>query len=120
MMIKGNLGVIIDVRNPDEVRGPQGRIKGSINIPLSDIPEALRMPIKDFVKKYEIQNLTDKNDEIVFHCKAGVRSEQACKIAKSLGFVNAKNYKGSMDDYFEKETSGQVDPLKYYPLRPLA
>lgn len=66
---------IVDVRTPAEFKG--GHIKGSINIPLSDIRHA--------EKKL-------KGDKpIILICASGNRSGQALHFLKSHGFGNVYN-----------------------------
>ncbi|MGN0302193.1 MAG: rhodanese-like domain-containing protein [Anaerotardibacter sp.] len=72
-------GVLIDVRTVEEYR--QGHIPGSINIPLDNI-RLIETKVKD------------KNLPIFLHCLSGVRSAQAEKMVKQLGYMNAKNIGG--------------------------
>jgi phage shock protein E len=61
---------IIDVRTPSEFRG--GNVKGSINIPLNEIPDKL-----EEIKKMEAP--------ILLCCASGNRSGQATSFLKRNG-----------------------------------
>jgi adenylyltransferase/sulfurtransferase len=71
---------ILDVRNPEEFQ--ICRIPGSSLIPL---PELAR-------RFHEL----DKNQEIVVHCKSGVRSLKALQFLREKGFQRIKNLKGGI------------------------
>ena len=52
--------------------------------------------------EYGISSL---NDQIILHCKAGVRSLKAAKALKKLGFKNVKSMAGGIDEWSER-----IDP----------
>jgi len=89
--------ILIDVREPTELQ-KTGQIPTSINIPLGQLETTLQLNEKDFQKKYGMR--LGQNDQLIFSCLAGVRSENACNIAKNQGFNNVKNYKGSATEWF--------------------
>jgi phage shock protein E len=64
---------IVDVRTPEEYA--EGNYKGSVNIPLSDIPRRLN----DF---------GDKKKPIIVYCRSGRRSAEAKKILVQNGFTD--------------------------------
>jgi adenylyltransferase/sulfurtransferase len=72
--------LILDVRNPEEVQ--ICRIPGTMVIPLPDLP-----------RRY--QEL-DRNQEMVVHCKSGVRSAKAIAFLRQQGFTRLKNLKGGI------------------------
>ena len=74
---------IIDVRRPDEFTGELGHIEGAELV-------TLETNLKDEVEKW------DKNQEIVFVCKAGGRSSRATLYAQSKGFKNVYSMCGGM------------------------
>lgn len=78
--------VILDVRTQDEVS--EGMIPGAMNI---DIYKG-----QGFI--YAVDEL-DKSKNYYVYCKAGGRSEQACKIMQQLGFENTFNLIGGMTDW---------------------
>ncbi|GAU98950.1 hypothetical protein RvY_10020 [Ramazzottius varieornatus] len=93
-------GIIIDVRRPEE-RDTDGSIPSTVNIPLNDIAEAFAMSPEELSSKYGL-NIHDVNDEIIFHCRSGARSQQAMEIARNNGYRSAKNYKGSITEWNAK------------------
>lgn len=52
---------------------------------MGDVETAFRLTDKDFNKKYN-RKKPSKSDEIVFYCKAGIRSDQAATAVSKLGF----------------------------------
>jgi rhodanese-related sulfurtransferase len=75
--------VLVDVREPHELLGPDGRIEGSILVPLG--PALL-----------EFLEGVDPALAYVFICRSGVRSAQACALACSHGMRKVYNMKGGM------------------------
>jgi len=72
--------VFIDVRTPREFKA--NNLKQFKNIPLGS----------DFSK-------LPKDKEIVVICQSGMRSNQACKQLKKLGYQNITNVRGGMSAY---------------------
>jgi adenylyltransferase/sulfurtransferase len=81
---------LIDVREPSEY--DICKIEGATLIPLGDI-EA-----KDPARL----NGLNLEDEIVLHCKAGVRSMKALKAMEKMGFRNLKRMRGGINEWSEK------------------
>ena len=81
---------LVDVRSENEYQ--ICKINGSTLIPLDVIEE----------RKMEKLNGLKKSDEIVLHCKAGVRSLKAAKALKELGFENVKSMRGGIEEWSEK------------------
>jgi molybdopterin/thiamine biosynthesis adenylyltransferase/rhodanese-related sulfurtransferase len=77
---RGKEYTVIDVREPREFA--VGHIRGSVNIPLRDIPQ--RLP--------DISAST----RLVFLCRSGGRSREACKLALQAGFEKVANLDGGM------------------------
>ena len=80
---------ILDVREPQEFQ--ICRIPGSILIPLNDLPKRLT----------ELEG----HDEMVVHCKSGVRSAKAVKLLHEAGFKKAQNLRGGILAWIDR-----VDP----------
>jgi adenylyltransferase/sulfurtransferase len=81
--------VLIDVREPHEFQ--ISRIPGSTLIPLGDVPKRWQeIPV---------------DQEIVIHCKAGIRSAKALLFLQQQGYKNLLNLKGGIDAWSE-----EVDP----------
>lgn len=68
--------IILDVRSKGEYAG--GHIKGSLNIPVDTLSNAL-------------SKLKDKNQPIITCCASGMRSASAKSILKSNGFAKVYN-----------------------------
>ena len=81
--------VLIDVREPHEYN--ICHIKGSKLIPLGEVPRRM--------------NELDSADEIVVHCRSGMRSAQAVELLMKAGFGKIHNLKGGILAW-----SDQVDP----------
>jgi len=80
---------LIDVREPHEYQ--ICRIPGSKLIPLGEVPKRM--------------NELNSADEIVVHCKAGMRSAQAVQLLMKAGFRKIHNLRGGILAW-----SDQVDP----------
>lgn len=81
--------VILDVRTPEEWR--ICHLDGAKLIPVADLPSRL--------------DELDARQEIVVHCKSGVRSARAVKMLLEAGFCNVRNLKGGILAWAE-----EVDP----------
>ena len=86
---EGEKFLLLDVREPHEFQ--IARIPGSTLIPLGQLQSRLAE--------------LDKNAEIVAHCKAGGRSQQAVDLMKQNGFTNVRNMTGGIGAWSDK-----VDP----------
>jgi adenylyltransferase/sulfurtransferase len=73
--------VILDVRNPEEAQ--ISRIPGSILIPLGELPERVAQ--------------LNTADQMVVHCRSGVRSAKAVEFLRSVGFKKVKNLVGGIN-----------------------
>jgi len=82
--------VILDVRNPQELVGPLGKIDGVINIPVQELEKRIGE-----LNKY-------KNKEIAVICRTGHRSGIATKILLKHGFTKVENVEGGMSAFREK------------------
>lgn len=92
--------VLIDVREPSELL-QTGRIPTAKSVPISSAPDAFFMSEEDFEEKFGFPRPSEK-DEVIFYCKAGVRSRQAALFAGQArpafgGKVG--NYNGSWLDW---------------------
>ncbi|MGG1678541.1 rhodanese-like domain-containing protein [Neobacillus sp. NRS-1170] len=72
----------VDVRTPGEFKG--NHIKGFNNIPLHQLAQKA---VKEL----------SKEKEVILICQSGMRSGQASKILKKLGFSKVTNVKGGMN-----------------------
>ena len=90
--------LLIDVREKDELK--YGMIPTAKNISMSEIISAFGMEPDEFEKKFKFPKFR-KDDNIIFYCRTGGRSHLAAIMAISKGFVNSKNFKGSIWEWSE-------------------
>ena len=83
---QGEDPLILDVRNPEEYQ--ISRIEGSKLIPLDELPERIA----------ELNTA----DEIVVHCRTGVRSAKAVEFLRQSGFEKVKNLVGGINAWAEE------------------
>lgn len=81
--------VVIDVRTPEELVGPLGRIESAINIPIQVLDQRISE-----LEKY-------KEKEILVICRTQNRSAVAVDYLNKKGF-NSKNVLGGMVEYSKK------------------
>ena len=86
---RGDRFLLIDVREPHEYQ-------------ICNIPQAKLIPLGDLPKRIHELNSAD---EIVAHCKSGVRSGKAVDFLKQAGFKKVRNMKGGILAWSDK-----VDP----------
>lgn len=82
---KGETPVIIDVREDWEHQ--ESRIEGARNMPLGALPERL-----DELEDY-------KEQEVIVHCKSGMRSASAKAFLQQQGFKQVRNLLGGIVGY---------------------
>ena len=81
--------LLLDVREPQEFE--ICRIPGSVLIPLGDLPSRLS----------ELEG----RDDMIVHCKSGVRSGKAVRLLREAGYSEARNLKGGILAWID-----QIDP----------
>lgn len=86
---RGEDFVLLDVREPHEYQ-------------ICRIPSAKLIPLGELPKRVHELNTTD---EIVAHCKSGMRSAKAVEFLKQAGFQRVRNMKGGILAWSDK-----VDP----------
>ena len=84
---KGEVVHLIDVRETWEYE--EFNI-GAVNYPLS--------AFLSFIPEMEEW----KEEEIIIHCRSGVRSMQAVAILEQFGFTNARNVPGGIEEWKSK------------------
>jgi len=78
--------IILDVRTPEELAGPLGKIDNAINIPIQNLEQRI-----DELKSY-------KEKEILVICRTQNRSAAAVNILQSKGY-KVKNILGGMTEF---------------------
>jgi adenylyltransferase/sulfurtransferase len=86
---KGDDIFVLDVREPHEYQ-------------ICNIPQAKLIPLGDLPKRV---NELNSADEIIAHCKSGMRSAKAVEFLKQAGFKKVRNMKGGILAWSDK-----VDP----------
>jgi rhodanese-related sulfurtransferase len=76
--------ILIDVREPGELQST-GKIPGSRNLPVTSAADAFFLSPEEFEERYGFER-PGKDDEVIFYCKAGVRSRAAARLARQAGF----------------------------------
>ncbi|MFX1279801.1 MAG: FAD-dependent oxidoreductase [Promethearchaeota archaeon] len=89
--------LMIDVRTPQEYKGPQGHIKNAKLIPLGEL-----MNNPDAIKDY-------KDEEIVAICHSGSRSMMAAQILARTGFKDIRNLTGGMMMWHRKGYPAELE-----------
>ncbi|KAI3533769.1 rhodanese-like domain-containing protein [Colletotrichum filicis] len=100
----GNV-VIVDAREPHELV-ETGRIPTALNIPVATAPESFLIADEDFEDRYGYPR-PSKDTELVFYCKAGVRSRALATLARDAGWSKVGEYPGSWLDWTKK--GGEVE-----------
>uniref|UniRef100_A0A1A8NDA1 Rhodanese domain-containing protein n=1 Tax=Nothobranchius pienaari TaxID=704102 RepID=A0A1A8NDA1_9TELE len=92
---------LFDVRTPDEYQA--GRIPQAVNIPLDTLDESLKLSPEHFLQTFEVKAPGKDDDNVVFHCRSGVRSSKALAVAHQLGFHKARHYRGGYLEWSEQQ-----------------
>jgi rhodanese-related sulfurtransferase len=67
-------------------------------MPITTSPEGLFLSEADFAERFGFPK-PRADAEVVFYCKAGVRSKGAATLAEQAGFRNVGEYRGSWLDW---------------------
>lgn len=86
---RGENFILVDVREPHEYQ-------------IASIPQARLIPLGQVAQRL---NELNPSDEIVMHCKSGMRSAKAVDLLKQSGFRKVRNMKGGILSW-----SDTVDP----------
>ena len=84
--------ILLDVRTDQEVF--ISKIKGSIHIPMNDVPTRL--------------DEINKEKEIIVQCKSGKRSAKVCEFLLNNNYSNVKNLKGGIIAWSEEIDSSII------------
>ncbi|KAK8091154.1 thiosulfate sulfurtransferase TUM1 [Apiospora phragmitis] len=97
---------LIDVREPSELAST-GRVPGAVNIPITTSPDSFHISEEEFAGRFGFARPDPQEDEVVFYCKAGVRSRAAAGIAREAGWRKVGEYPGSWVEWSGK--GGQIE-----------
>ncbi|CZR62364.1 related to D.melanogaster heat shock protein 67B2 [Phialocephala subalpina] len=100
--------ILIDTREPSELQST-GTIPGSLNIPVTSKPDAFFITPEEFEDRFGFER-PGKDTEVIFYCKAGVRSRAAAGLARQAGWVNVGEYAGSWLDW--EKNGGEKEPVR--------
>lgn len=75
-----------------------GTIPGALNIPVGSQADSWFITPEEFEDRYGFER-PGKDVEVVFFCKAGVRSKAAAELARQAGWGKIGEYKGSWLDW---------------------
>lgn len=67
-------------------------------MPIASQPEGIFLPADEFEERFGFQK-PRASDEVVFYCKAGVRSSSAAQLAQQAGYEKVGEYRGSWLDW---------------------
>lgn len=94
--IRTPIATLIDVRRHDE-RALYGAIKGSVHVPVEQLPSAMALSSDLFAKQYGFLQPTS-TDLIILSCRTSVRSSWAAQIAADAGLKRVLVYnKGTFE-----------------------
>ncbi|PMD23193.1 Rhodanese-like protein [Hyaloscypha hepaticicola] len=100
--------ILIDTREPSELQAT-GTIPGSINIPITTKPDSFFISAEEFEDRMGFER-PGKEKEVVFYCKAGVRSRAAAELARQAGWEKVGEYSGSWMDW--EKRGGEKEPVR--------
>ena len=101
--------ILIDVREPSELR-TTGKIPTAQNLPITSSADGFFLPAEEFEERFGFQK-PGKDDEVIFYCKAGVRSRAAATLAGQAGFGGKiGEFPGSWIEWSDK--GGEVEKVK--------
>lgn len=99
--------LLIDVREPHEFGTDS--IPTAINLPITSHPDALLLSPAEFQDQFGFGKPPIEK-EMIFFCKAGVRSKAAAGIARQAGYTNVGEYPGSWNDWSKRGGPGTKSP----------
>ena len=76
---------LLDVREPAEYAEHNMSNVGAVLIPLGQVLNGQIDEIEEW-----------RDQEVIVHCRSGVRSVQACMMLEQMGFTNTKNFTGGI------------------------
>ncbi|OQV08338.1 Rhodanese-like domain-containing protein [Cladophialophora immunda] len=100
--------VIVDVREPSELKAT-GKIPGAHNLPIKSAADGFFLGPEEFEERFGWEKPSPE-DEVIFYCKAGVRSRAAARLAGQAAFGGKiGEFPGSWTEWAEK--GGEVEKV---------
>ncbi|OAP55989.1 hypothetical protein AYL99_10141 [Fonsecaea erecta] len=100
--------IIIDVREPSELKST-GKIPGAHNLPIKSAADGFFLGAEEFEERFGWEKPTAR-DEVIFYCRAGVRSRAAAALAGQAAFGGKiAEFPGSWIEWAEK--GGEVEKV---------
>jgi len=96
---------IVDTREPSELQST-GHIPRAVNIPITSFPDSFHVTDAEFEDRMGFAR-PPRDAELVFYCKAGVRSRAAAGLARNAGWKSVGEYPGSWMDWAER--GGEIE-----------
>ncbi|KAJ9131171.1 hypothetical protein NKR23_g11850, partial [Pleurostoma richardsiae] len=84
-------------REPSELKST-GHIPHAVNIPITSAADSFHISDEEFEDRFGYPR-PPKDREVVFYCKAGVRSRAAAGLAREAGWTKVGEYPGSWLDW---------------------
>lgn len=101
--------ILIDVREPSELRST-GKIPSAQNLPITSAADGFFLPAEEFEERFGFEK-PGSEDEVIFYCKAGVRSRAAARLAGQAEFGGrVGEFPGSWIEW--AENGGEVEKVK--------
>ncbi|KAL2398845.1 hypothetical protein ABEF93_005638 [Exophiala dermatitidis] len=101
--------ILIDVREPHELK-QTGKIPGSRNLPVQSAADAFFLPAEEFEERFGFEKPDANNKEVIFYCKAGVRSRAAAQLAQRAGWAGKiAEFPGSWIEW--EKNGGEIEKL---------
>ncbi len=89
----------VDVRRPDEIAATGKVAPHALNIPVEELSQAFTLNSAAFKSKYGFDKPDPSKVTIVYTCRSGKRSDNACQISAALGY-KCVNYLGGANEWF--------------------
>lgn len=97
------------MREPGELQST-GKIPSAQNLPITSAADGFFLPADEFEDRFGFEKPGGET-EVVFYCKAGVRSRAAARLAAQAGFGGkVGEFPGSWNEWFSK--GGEVERVK--------
>jgi len=90
MILDSQQVVVLDVRAPDDYRGPEGHIAGSINAPLDTIEQQLP------------ELLPYQSQTVIVYGETSTDGEVAAKLLSVAGFRNVVHIAGGLTSWIDR------------------